>query len=102
VSSVRGVRSKPSEVLIPIPQPARLLNESEVKAAFAAITADHELWLAINQLLQGYINDVTQLVARSANATQHGELAHAAGGLAWLGYLQAELEQRFEETHLLA
>jgi hypothetical protein len=89
------------ERLVPVPARERELTESEVRAAFAAIQADNELWLAINQVLAAYIESAVSEVCASSNAKEHGTLAHAAGGIEWLRWLQADLAQRFRDSHVL-
>jgi hypothetical protein len=85
--------------LVPIPHPERELDASELKAVFAGLSRDNEVWLAMNQILRTYIVMVATDVADPASAIQHGMLAHSAGGMEWLGRFQADIEERYRQTH---
>jgi hypothetical protein len=93
------MNSQLSTRLVPIPQPERVLDESELRGAFAACSRDNELWLAINQVLRAFVIEAGYETADPENAKVHGSLAHSAGGFEWLGRFQAELEKRFAESH---
>ena len=75
------------------------LSESELNHAFAATPSTADLWLAVNQLLRSAIIDATFEVSDPATALNHGALAHAAGGLEYLGRFQKDLYDRFQSAH---
>lgn len=79
--------------------PERVLDESELNYAFAATSSSSDLWIAVNQLLRGAIIEATFDVSNPGNAINHGALAHAAGGLEYLGRLQRDLNERFQAAH---
>jgi hypothetical protein len=79
--------------------PERVLDESELNYAFAATSSSSDLWIAVNQLLRGAIIEATFDVSNPSNALNHGALAHAAGGLEYLGRFQRDLNDRFRAAH---
>lgn len=85
--------------LVPIPQPYRVLDDAEMRAAFGACSEDSELWIAVNQILREYIIEAGYAVGDPVTAEKHGALAHAAGGYEWLGKYQAKLQKWFDVTH---
>jgi hypothetical protein len=79
--------------------PERVLDESELNQAFAATSSSSDLWIAVNQILRGAIIEATFDVSNPGNALNHGSLAHAAGGLEYLGRLQRQFNDRFQVAH---
>lgn len=79
--------------------PERVLDESELNYAFAATSSSADLWIAVNQILRGAIIEATFDVSNPGNAINHGSLAHAAGGLEYLGRFQRDLNDRFNTAH---
>lgn len=79
--------------------PERLLDESELNHAFAATPSSSDLWIAVNQILRGAIIEATFDVSNPGSALNYGSLAHAAGGLEYLGRLQRDFHDRFQMAH---
>jgi len=88
----------PQTRLVPVPEPVRVLDEGELAAAFA-VPADNALWLAVNQVLRGYLENAKSQVSLPENALQPGALTHVAGGMEWMAYIQAELHWRWQQAN---
>lgn len=93
----RVARKAEVERLVPVRMPARVLTDNELLAALR-VDENNELWLAVNQILSSHISNATAQVSLPDTAANHGLLAHCAGGLEWLQYLQGELHGRREQA----
>ncbi|MFZ4779100.1 MAG: hypothetical protein ACOYM3_27370, partial [Terrimicrobiaceae bacterium] len=94
--TVRPVRRPGAAIverLVPVRDPANKLTEAEMVAAFR-VEDSNPLWLAVNQILAEHLNDARSQTSHPDTAANHGMLAHCAGGMEWLGFLQAELAGR--------
>lgn len=87
------------ERLVPVGRPARMLSEGELVAAFR-VEESNALWMAVNQVLAEHLENARAQVSHPDTAANHGLLAHCAGGVEWLGYLQAELAGRLEAARV--
>lgn len=48
-------------------------------------------YAAIVELIDKCIEDATEIVVAPSVANNHGQIAHAAGGLSWLRHLKVEI-----------
>lgn len=81
------------ERLVPVGRPVKVLSDAELVAAFR-VEAENPLWLAVNQVLADHLDNARSQASHPDTAANHGLLAHCAGGMEWLGFLQAELAGR--------
>ena len=77
----------------------RKLTDSEIQAAFASINDETPIYCAIMQIIDASIENATAQVSHEDLATNHGALAHCAGGLAWLRDLRDLNRSLYADAH---
>lgn len=77
------------------------MTDSELKQAFASIHGDAPIYRAIMQVIDQNIENATIQVSHEDLATNHGAIAHCAGGLSWLRGIKDEIKDRYAEAHPL-
>lgn len=88
----------PKERLVPVEEPARTLDDTELVAAFA-VAEDNPLWIAVNQLLREQLEQARVQTCSPQLADRPGAMTHCAGGLEWLSCLQADLHDHFRKAN---
>jgi hypothetical protein len=74
------------------------LDEDDMQTALCMPGIKPLVVLALQQVLQDHIDDAVELVGNLKTASDHGTLAHCAGGLDALRAFQSDLIQRIEES----
>tara|TARA_R110000868_G_scaffold198_4_gene1962 strand:- start:327 stop:758 length:432 start_codon:yes stop_codon:yes gene_type:complete len=67
------------------------MTEAELQAALGSLTLDDPTLRAVLQVLQENLDNATSEVGAVSIADRPGMLAHTAGGIEWLQFLQADL-----------
>jgi hypothetical protein len=74
------------------------LDEDDLKSALCMPGIKPPAAIAMFQVLEDHIDDLTELVANLKTADKHGTLAHCAGGLDALRAYRVDLMLRIEEA----
>ena len=86
------------ERLVLVGKPVRELGESELRAAFAGLSVDSPIWLAITQIILEEYQAKIDEVGHPETVKDYGTLAATAGGVEALGQFYAKLVDRFAEV----